>query len=73
MVTSVQMVPIAPKSKREKENQEGYVSKAEGKKSVFGEVLDEFMEEKPSFEFKNSTYGPNSLMSTFLYMRHAYN
>lgn len=72
MVTSVQTVPIAPRSKREREDESDFSSKIVKKHIAFNDVMDEVMEDEHHMEFKNTTYGPNSLMSTFLYMTHAY-
>lgn len=75
MVTSVQTVPIAPKPKREREDGQEYVSKIEKDHISFDDIFDKAMEEDAVAvpQFKNTTYGPNSIMSTFLFMTHAYN
>lgn len=73
MVTSVQMVPIAPRSKREREDESEYVSRIQKEHIAFNDVLNEVMEDEHNFNFKNTTYNSNSLMSTFLFMTHAYN
>ena len=74
MVTSVQTVPIAPRPKREREDGQEYISKIEKEHISFDDVFDKVMEEDVQTpQFKNTTYGPNSIMSTFLFMSHMYN
>lgn len=74
MVTSVQVVPIVPKTKKEKERDPYSGIKVKKEKSfdnVLSEAVDK-LDNTPSEPIRTSTYGPDSMMNLFLYQSREY-
>lgn len=65
MVTSVQVIPMMPKTKKEKHRHSS--SESSDKKKSFAYLLDQAIEDMDVVDCPATTYGPNSQLKTFHY------
>lgn len=74
MVTSIQVVPLTEKVRREKEHEVYTPSQKDSSSSSFQEILNQTIEEpkNASLNCCNTTYGRDCKLQTFLYQSREY-